>query len=486
MFFFALLLPMSSWASDAPAPRPHDCVRLHRGYARPVLPDTLISQTHPIQVWYDSSHDNSVEIAPAVLASMEHAWEVQVNDIGFLPPTLPDVDDGPNFDVYLIRYYPFSAYVAADYTPDVVAGDGYNSQSSYMVIDRRMPMEYVDAYVAHEFNHASQWSYDFSEFTLPIWEGTASAAERWTLGPTYDWAQPVASFQEVPFMPTLVGDATYVYEPYGAGYYFEYGASLWVMWLDEFYGDGQGSAGVALWEATANEGYSYEPDAVDAFAEVAGMPMADALGEFAIARFLTGRDWDDRGLSEAAEWGPARRVPADPLTADDLPLAEHPPTMPAFVTGQSFLDLDLTRGTLPDGADAATDLRITVGSASGLESALTVLWWHADGTVGDDVVSGATPHSRVSLNGLERVVIAITNVGPRGWDGDDDPYALGDHTVSVQFETDGVIDNIVRASPRSGCGCASGGRAASGLVVVLGGLLLRRRRRATAAPRSER
>ncbi len=168
-------------------PTPRGCdAGLRRGLTRPLVGEafSLTSDIRPLKVWFDGDHENSAEIAPAVLRAIEEAWDFQVDTLGFAAPVLPDATGGPEFDVYLIQYEEWSAYVAADAYTDRVPGDGLNSTSAYMVIDNRLPIEAVPSYTAHEFNHVVQFATDFSEPTLPLWEGTATAAQGWTFGDT--------------------------------------------------------------------------------------------------------------------------------------------------------------------------------------------------------------------------------------------------------------------------------------------------------------
>lgn len=459
MLWMTALLSGPSWAG------PVHCVRMPRGtaYERPFLlaPVSLRSEAYPIRVWHAAGDLRAEAIADAVLDAAERSWAIQVDTIGFRPPTLPDAEDGPEFDVYLVEYYEEAAYVAADPGPDPERGDGYSSISSYMVVDHRLPLDLVDAYVAHELNHASQWSYDWTESTLPLWEGTATAAERWTLGDDYDWALPVPSFQEVPWMPALVGSGSTAWQQFELGYFYEYGASLWVMWLDEAFGDGAGAGGVALWEATASEGRRREPDVVDAFAEVAGGDLLGALGELAAVRWWVGDEWAPGGLIDAPGWEADRRVAVESFDVGDLPLDRAPGQAP-FVTGQAFALVDLR-----DAAFHRRDvLQISAPSDAGLGTALTVLWWTDGGEAGSEVVVGDPPTLELPAPGVERLLVAISNGGPRGWDGDDGPYLPGDQRW--------VID-VVRDR---GCGCAPASGpmpagAAVGLVML--GLLGRRR-----------
>jgi hypothetical protein len=451
---------------------PHGCREGLRSGQRPPMPGatSLVSEIYPLRVWLDPGHEHSGLVAPLVLQSLERAWEVQVDTIGFRAPVLPDPYDGPEFDVYLFDYGPYQAFVMADsYDEDPVLGDGYNAASSFMVLDRELPVEVVPSFVSHEFNHACHYATDFSEPTLPIWEGTATAAQEWTVGEEGYWQIDVPSFQEVANFPVLVGDS-YTIEPVtGKGTYYEYGAALWVMWLDEQFGDGQGAGGRALWEAAANEGFTSEPDVADAFAQVSGMSLGDTLNAFALVRFLTGDDWDPRGLAEARTWTERYAVPAFSLTGEDLPLVEHVPAVQPMITGQLFFDLDL-RGGLP-AAEVMSDpwLVVRVSSASGLETGLMVSQW-GPGDPMDASAVGPTPQVELPLlvggEPLSRVVVALTNLGPAGWDGEDPPYQPGDQVLTLELldrdTPDTLPDPVVLPEPDEaeeprGCGCNTGG-----------------------------
>lgn len=415
---------------------PHDCLRRDRATVRPPHAGwaTLASASRPILVWYDPAHQNSADIADDVLAIVETSWDVQVDQLGFRPPVLPDAADGPEFDVFLADYQPGSAYVVHDDWTDDVAGDGYNGTSSFMVVDHGLPLQAVPSYLSHEFNHACQYATDFSEFTLPIWEGVATAAQDWTVGAQGYWDYDVYSFQEAPFAPVLEADSYALYYVIGVGYTYEYGAAFWVKWLDEKLGNDDGATAAALWEAAANEGVGREPDVVEAFADVAGTTTGDALNAFAVVRFLTGNDWDERGIEDAASWGPLYQVPAWSLTGADV-VGDHVPLPQPMIHGQLFYDVDLVTEALPaQPPDTERTLVFSVSSAAGLETGLAVLWWDDAGQVGDDAITGPSPVIELPAEGLTRVAVAITNLGPNGWDGDDDPYVFGDQLLTVAID----------------------------------------------------
>lgn len=477
------LLSLLSAASPGEIPHtPHGCREGLRAASRPPLPGatSLAGSAHPVRVWYDPTHENSALIAPLVIEAVERAWDIQVDTIGFREPVLPDLADGPEFDIYLVDYGPFAAFVSADsYDTDPLPGDGYNGASAFMVVDRELPDIAVPSYLSHEFNHVCQYATDFSEPTLPLWEATATSAQDWTVGDQGYWQYDVPSFQEVPNAPVLVGDSYTIYPLTNRGYTYEYGAAMWVMWLDEVFGDGAGAGGVALWEAAANEGLTMEPDVVDAFSEVTGLSLGDALNAFALARFLTGEDWDPRGLSDAQSWNERNAVPAYPFSGEDLPLSGFDPDFDAMITGQLFFDIDL-QGGLPSAAGMGDPwLRVSVASATGLQSGILVATWGLEEPK-DYSATGASPLVEIPLGTagaveVTRVMVALTNLGPEGWDGEEDPYVFGDQLLSVEVFDRDTPETLPDPEPVSevepeeepkGCGCASAPRSGPWWLVL--------------------
>ncbi|MEZ4241172.1 MAG: hypothetical protein R3F59_34435, partial [Myxococcota bacterium] len=53
-------------------------------------PVSLVGETFPVRVWHEAHDPAAAALAPAVLAAAELAWQVQVDEIGFRPPVLPD------------------------------------------------------------------------------------------------------------------------------------------------------------------------------------------------------------------------------------------------------------------------------------------------------------------------------------------------------------------------------------------------------------
>lgn len=403
--------------------------------ARPSRPLQLVSAIRPLKVHYRPGEG---ALATAILGAAEHAWAEQVDRMGFPAPVLPDAADGPEFDIYLSPIGPWEAHVVADDYIDTDPADGLSATSSFMEVDRNLPMLLVDSYIAHEFNHATQYASDFREWSYPLWEGTATASQHWTLGTAGAWAYDVGAFQSIPWMSTMLGNGYAAQWALGYGRWgmYEYGAALWVMHLDAVMGPGDGTWGALLWSTAAQEGGPNEPDVVDAFATLGGGgDLGVALNGLARSRVLVGSDWDPRGIPQANLWPVAWKVPAAPLEAADLPVA-HALSPPLLPSGQGFIELDLSAVA---GAGAIDPwLVVDVSAAGGQHAALTVLTWASDGTVGEVTDPGPlAPYVELPVSGLDRVVIGVSSLGPAGWDGDQVWIPPGDHVVSLAFEERG-------------------------------------------------
>ena len=243
-----------------------------------------MSDTYPLRVHFADGYEAR---AAAALAAAEVAWAVQVDELGFAAPVLPDDAAGPELDLYLADLAPWEGWAWAPDQEDHDPTDGRSAAAAYIAFDRDVPDKWLAPYVAHEFNHVLQYAYDVHEAAVTPWEATAVAAQKWTLGDAASlWDVDVPDFQAVPWAPVLVGDSYVLADRFGIDGFYEYGAALWVVALDEEFGDGEGAIGPLLWEATAQEGSVNEPDFVDAVAEVAGGlgPAMDTIARARIAR----------------------------------------------------------------------------------------------------------------------------------------------------------------------------------------------------------
>ena len=430
MLFVPVALP--------PPPPPHACLLsiVERDDERPESVGSIVSAVWPIRVhWTADGYQDSAAIA---LEAAELAWQVQVDELGFAAPVLPDEADGPELDIYLADLGAWEGYAWAPNQVDHQAGDGRMGAPAYIGIDRDLPVDWLPSYVAHEFSHVLQYATDFNEASVNIWEATAVAAQQWTLGLTDGmWDVDVPDFQATPWAPVLLGDGYGLQDYWSVSdSYYEYGAAAWILALDAELGDGAGSIGPALWEAAAGEGPGNEPDVLDAVAELAGGSLADALD--VIAR----RRWRGEGLPGSSDWDDSFHPELlDALSVDDLPLALEPEVC---VTGQSFV----TISGLNDDVHLNADVR-------------------SDAALGSSVIEW-------SEGGLR--VVAMSNLGPDGFDPDeDDAWEIGDQVLQLYLD-----GQAVPQPDGAGCSCQAGaGDGASGVAVLalfLAVAPLRRRR----------
>jgi len=299
---------------------------------------------------------------------------------------------------------------------------------AWIAFDRDLPEEWLASYTVHEFNHVLQYATDFTESTVNFWEATAVAAQHWTLGDEGLWDVDVPDFQAHPWAPTLVGDGYVLQDDFGIpDSWFEYGAGLWVLALDAWLDGDPGAVGPALWEAAANEGWGQEPDVVDAVEELSGSLSA---GLDAIARLR----WTWEGLPGSEAWDGSYRVPSLDLDAADLPATVAPDPAP-MITGQVFVTLS---------GIGVDDLSAQVSSAAGLGSSLAVF---EDG---------------------DGLVIALTNLGPDGWDGDDDPWQEGDQQLHLSVRGgDPGPGPVVGDGDGDACSCDQAPGGGSGWLLAL-------------------
>ncbi len=284
-------------------------------------------------------HDaDGAALCDIVLPALQDAWAAQVDRIGFRAP-VSDGQRGGNeaIDVYLLREGTGGAggaYVACDgddlSTPeetctDSARGDGYSSDSAYIVIDPGTESDALGGYAHHEFNHVLQYATDFEEPFLSVWEGTAVAAEYWTDPAMVLDPGPVADYQAVPWASAVLHDGYFLDEEYDLWSYYEYGAMVWMRWLDERHFDGTGAAGPALWDAMANDPGENEPDVLDAWTELGGDWREDMV-DFAISRGRFGTEQGPAWLGELGDsaaittWAPLSDSGAATVTFELYPL----------------------------------------------------------------------------------------------------------------------------------------------------------------------
>lgn len=428
------------------------------------------SQTHPVRCHYELAEDAGR--CAIVLEAVEQAWTAQVDTIGF-PAPVPD-EDGL-LDVYLHKDPDGGAYAWCGTNPDSDPEDGRSGCAAIIAIDREIPDKILPWYLAHEFNHTLQWATDFNEGTLPVWEGTATAAEPWTDADTFRVDKSyVSDFQSTPWLG-LLGDGNFLWDEYELWSYYEYGSALWIQYLDHTYGDGQGSGGRDLWLGLAQEGLPNTPDVLDSVDALSG-DWREALMSFSLLRTRV-------GTSSAPEWASylgeeGALVPEDRVPFEAMALQ---PAVQPYETGAVYWQLT----QVPAGQRIALEL------VSEKEGEWGLLW--------------ATDSEGGWEQGAELVFTAPASEDSTIWIGavnlDHSIYARNANTPALKSGQQAITLRVDEGAPEdtgpadtgpadtgtpdtgeagpedAGCGGCSGssGRGFGGLGVLAGLLLFRRR-----------
>jgi hypothetical protein len=156
-----------------------------------------------------------------MLAILEHAWEVQVDQLGFSAPLSDDGECGPDgrYDVFIWPAVD-GAFVDSVADHPETAHDDY---STFMAIDTTGDYggALLDTTLAHEFNHAVQASDDWWESAL-IFEMGATFVETLVYPQQDDWFYVMEDFQARPQWSLFRDDGYRTWYMYGAAMYLHF------------------------------------------------------------------------------------------------------------------------------------------------------------------------------------------------------------------------------------------------------------------------
>ena len=215
---------------------------------RPVAVDVTASTTLPLRVHRTAAA--STAQAALVLAELERAWALQVDGAGYAPPLTDDGEGGDDsLDVY-VAALPAGVSAVTIASDDVDDSAGLDVRHAFMVIAADQPDELLAVAAHHEFQHVLQFAIDADESVM-WFEATAVAFEVRGRPDVTSWQEPLSAFQTQPQAP--LGADGIGFAPYAtsADVRLEYGAALFALYLDDRYGDGDGSVLRRLWHGAA-------------------------------------------------------------------------------------------------------------------------------------------------------------------------------------------------------------------------------------------
>jgi hypothetical protein len=299
--FLFLLVSFNSLGFDAIAHPGCDFARrveqwraspLQESGIRPEATSFIDSVQSPIRLHLQDGVDPSY--AQEILGYAEKTWSTLFQEMGFLPPH-PDGELGGDarFDIYIVTdldpliggYASFSGFFSE--TP---RSDAYG----YLVINNDIDIRIRRFVVAHEMFHGSQMAYDWWE-DISFMEGSAT----WVVDHVFDDEDIYWRYYEFfNKQPYLASDYISLANPY------QYGSGLWVQFLDEYFGDSDGSFIREIWEGSPQDGFDNEPDFLDVIDQKTSSSggLSGAWRRFGEWRVMVGSRDDGEHFAEAEVW----------------------------------------------------------------------------------------------------------------------------------------------------------------------------------------
>ncbi len=252
---------------------------------RPESVGFIDSEAYPVRL-----HWQVEEFAPradAVLPLIEAAWAEQVTLQGYREPRA-DMGEGGDtrLDVYLVNTPGIAGLTIA--SGDIDAEDGAHSAYVHMLLNATLSDEELSVTVPHEFAHALHFATDRSE-SLMFFEASATWQEVHAVPTSTLWIDNIEAFQTFPNAPVYTDGIDWRDVAFEDVLY-EYGAVLFVMYLEEELGDDDGLLLRALWEASVqgDDVEDNEPDWMDALKDQPAFDGAETFTEFAAWRTFVG------------------------------------------------------------------------------------------------------------------------------------------------------------------------------------------------------
>lgn len=243
------------------------------------LPLSLLSPSGHFRLHYVTSGMDSTSefFAQEAARSFDQAYMLLVEQMGFAPPPADGGIDGPELDIYIMKFY---AYGETRFENPVAGSDG-SSYTSYIVIDSKFTgssfaTQGIDALhvtAAHEFFHMLQGGYRFFPDTVMdsrfLFEASATWFEEVAYGEVNDYLQYVRTLFSWP------QNALHRYSrtTYGLGIYLEV--------LERMYGE---RIIRLIWDELRQK----EPlDALDAALRASGSDIGRSLAVFSVWNAFT-------------------------------------------------------------------------------------------------------------------------------------------------------------------------------------------------------
>lgn len=460
---------------------------------RPVSVGYVDSEIYPIRVHYRRDAD-AERARTVVLPSAEHAWAIEVDQMGW---PMPAIDGGlggsDSFDYYMTNDGTYGGAWTWGPGIDVTPDDGWYSVAAFVALDEQGITDAdMDDFVSHEFNHALQYTIDGVERTSFVWESTAEAMEEFVAPDTDLYFIDIPAFQALPFESLLFDSSKPEIREYDRYSFYEYGGSIAGLYLEQAFGQNDGTTLLQLWLNLAQGTTASEPDYVDALAMMGGAEAPTYedvyLGLAEWRMFASTRD-DGAHYVEGGAWGQRSLVATEgSLALSSIDGSTVQPVDAPYDLGTSYWEI-----TVDDALEG--NLHFDLAGESGVEWGLVASAW-LEGAPARVVKTRAEAGQAVALDldltGATMVMVGVSNLGVPNLDAEGD-HARASFSLSFQRSLPDTQDSggdsaIADSDPAgetpdktepeevAGCGCASSPAPMAGLLLLGLPLLLRRRR----------
>jgi hypothetical protein len=351
--------------------------------------------THMIYGWPNTAYRDSLAVA------LENAWTQEVTGMGFRQPPSDggDPDGGGGnalYDVYVQNLESYYGYTQGTYT---VPSTPRTDCTSYVVVENDYagfgyanPIDPLNVTVAHEFNHACQFSHDYSESDWYM-ECTSTWAEDVVYDAVNDYRGYLFYFMNYPYN-SLEWD-----DPTGLRIY---GSCVWNQFLSEYF-----SVDVvpdAWYQCETMTEYDAQNSVL---ATNYASSLAEAFETFAVWIWFTGSRDDGNHFGEGAFWPlvAAERTYSTYPIAGGAPIVAHRPDHLAWnyvhLTNPGGAEdlLDVTYDG-PDPTSTLNYVSLNVRSSDGVKSEYGEMTLDAYGN-GNSTVT--------EWNDLDLVCVAVVN-----------------------------------------------------------------------------
>lgn len=255
-------------------------------------PESVITTTH-FKIHYTTSGSDAVtqDYADDIAGYAEKSWDDEIDDMGWDEPP-PDGVDGNAYDMYIMNsggggWVGYCQPEGAGPDPDQ---DDY---TSHIVIAKGLGTGLAQVTVAHEFNHACQFSYSLSEADFwyencAVWmeDMVYDRVNDYIYYISTDWYNPIYW----PDLPITTSNGEY-----------EYGAAPWVFYLTERHNDNDIPR--RIWDRNGvTSGNQTISDIDYILSTYYGSNFDEALKEYAVWRYFVGSNNDGQHFSEGGLW----------------------------------------------------------------------------------------------------------------------------------------------------------------------------------------